>query len=116
MVTPKSEDGLLSEEERYKIRQAVYEEFAKGYPEPNTEHLINQIVAIQDRSIQAQRDLTASIKDASCQARVERILRGIEQAYKMYRYALIKGGRKEDTFDIWIGGEWWQAIKKREGI
>jgi len=54
----------------------------------------------------------ASIKDAECQKRVEGIFQGIELAYKMYRYAKIDGTRKEDTFDIWISYEWWQALKK----
>ena len=44
---------------------------------------------------------------------MERIFKEIEQN-KLYHYAEIEGGRKEDTFSIFILSEKWQALKKKE--
>lgn len=40
----------------------------------------------------------------------------IEKNHKSFHYALINGGRKEDTYSIYISDGDWQAFKKEHGL
>ncbi len=94
----KDSDKLLTEGKinglvRRHIKKFPYH---KGYP-------LRGLVA------KAQRDLTARLKDAECQARVERIFEEIE---------LHMGGDidalKDTQVCMNIMSDWWQALKSRE--
>jgi len=44
---------------------------------------------------------------------IREIFEEIEEYHKSYRYALIAGSRKEDTYDLHIKGEAWEGYKDK---
>jgi len=58
---------------------------------------------------QAQRDADYEHE----QNTIRGIFEEIEKYHKSYRYALIAGSRKEDTYDLHIKGEAWEGYKDK---
>jgi len=114
MVTPKSEDGLLSDEEIM--------ESSAGFPPgtiPGGESISGNYFDEFQRVAKAQRDLTASIKDASCQARVERIYEGLRKC-AISRQDIMMFKVADDKYvkvpHYIISEDDFQDLKKQEGI
>lgn len=92
-------ERLLTDEE---IKQACRNAYV-WYPVVSTAH----------RNIaEAQRDLTASIKDAECQERVERIFREMEACMGED----ITEYRDGHVSYLTIPADTWQALRKKEGV
>ena len=62
--------------------------------------------------LQAQAEITGEI---AYKEGIKKVVEFIESK-RMYRYAKIGGGRKEDTYDCWIRGEDLDAFKKGAGL
>jgi len=96
-----------------KIEEKADESRLIDYNRAEVPHLLQGII---DGALKDQDAQTASIKDAECQARVERIFEEIEEHCQTFdkdgnpiiylNYKRADGNRKEIN--------WWQALKKRE--
>jgi hypothetical protein len=115
LFTPKpSEDRLLSKEEILAAPRPI------ATYAVDDEAGVQRLIDIDMKGIlKAQRDLTASIKDAECQARVERILTLIEGDSLKYRSHKGKYNHYCASCGIRVVGistEEWQNLKKQEGL
>ena len=114
----------------YNIIQAVNNGYTVAFTRIGTDTYADQITALCEAEYQKRIDTMFNpdyldfkkgveagreIERQECQARVERIFEEID-THLMYHYAEINGGRKEDTYHIWIPDKQYEALKKEEGV
>lgn len=83
---------------------------------------IEHILDIFNPAVREHDGKTYAIEIANCQlgvavkwyeAKIREIFEEIEKYHQSYRYALIAGSRKEDTYDLHIKCEAWEGYKDK---